>query len=56
MDIGSRFWVQAPTTDPGSAWYRDRHGLESSPGVLTMVIGGDYDPRKDISIISGSRG
>lgn len=55
MDIGSRFWVQAPTVDPGSAWFRDRHGLESKPGVLTMVIGGDYDPRKDISVISGTR-
>ena len=55
MDIGGRFWVQAPTTDPGSAWWRDRHGLESPPGVLTMVIGGDYDPRKDISVISGTR-
>lgn len=56
MDIGNRFWVQAPTTDPGSAWYRDRHGLDSPPGVLTMVVGGDYDPRRDISIISGTRG
>lgn len=55
MDIGGRFWVQAPTTDPGSAWYRDRHGLESPPGVLTMVIGGDYNPRRDISILSGTR-
>lgn len=55
MDIGGRFWVQAPTTDPGSAWFRDRHGLESPPGVLSMVIGGDYDPRKDISILSGTR-
>ena len=55
MDIGGRFWVQAPTTDPGSAWFRDRHGLESPPGILTMVIGADYDPRKDISIISGTR-
>ncbi len=56
MDIGGRFWVQAPTTDPGSAWFRDRHGLESPPGVLTMVIGGDYNPRKDMSIISAVRG
>jgi predicted phosphodiesterase len=55
MDIGGRFWVQAPTTDPGSAWFRDRHGLESPPGVLTMVIGGGYDPRRDLSVISGIR-
>lgn len=55
MDIGGRFWVQAPTTDPGSAWYRDRHGLESPPGVLTMVIGKNHDPRTDVSIISAQR-
>ena len=55
MDVGERLWVQAPTTDPGSAWFRDRHGLESPPGVLTMVIGEDYNPRKDISVISGTR-
>jgi predicted phosphodiesterase len=55
MDVGMRFWVQAPTTDPGSAWFRDRHGLESLPGVLTMVIGEGHNPRQDISVISGIR-
>lgn len=55
MDIGGRFWVQAPTTDPGSAWFRDRHGLESPPGVLTMVIGGDHNPRQDLCILTGTR-
>lgn len=55
MDVGKRFWVQAPTVDPGSAWYRDRHGVESPPGILTMVIGEDYDPRRDISILSCSK-
>lgn len=52
MDIGNRLWIQAPTTDPGSEWFRDRHGLDSPPGVLSLVIGNGYDPRKDISIIS----
>jgi len=51
MDIGTRLWVQCPTTDPGSEWFRDRQGLESKPGLLTMVIGEDHDPRRDISII-----
>jgi predicted phosphodiesterase len=55
MDIGSRFWVQAPTTDPGSAWFRDRQGLESNAGLLTMVIGEGYDPRQDVSIIPATR-
>ena len=51
MDIGDRLWLQCPTTDPGSEWFRDRAGLESKPGLLTMVLGGDYDPREFISVI-----
>jgi hypothetical protein len=51
MDYGSRFWVQAPTLDGGSDWYRDKTGKEAHPGLLTMVIGKDYDPRKDLSVI-----
>jgi predicted phosphodiesterase len=51
MDIGQRFWVQAPTLDGGSNWFRDKKGLDSHPGLLTMVIGENHDPRKDLSII-----
>jgi predicted phosphodiesterase len=51
MDIGDRLWIQAPTTDPGSEWFRDRAGLESKPGLLTMVIGDDFDPREYISVL-----
>lgn len=52
MDVGERLWVQAPTTDPGSEWFRDRAGMESKPGLLTMVIGGEYEPREFISILA----
>jgi predicted phosphodiesterase len=51
MDIGTRLWVQAPTTDPGSEWYRDRAGLESKPGLLTLILGENYDPREFISVL-----
>ena len=51
MDVGDRLWCQCPTTDPGSEWFRDRAGLESKPGLLTMVFGGDFDPREFISVI-----
>lgn len=51
MDIGDRLWCQCPTTDPGSEWFRDRAGLESKPGLLTMVFGGDFDPREYLSVI-----
>jgi predicted phosphodiesterase len=51
MDIGDRLWCQCPTTDPGSEWFRDRAGLESKPGLLTMTIGGSFDPREFISVL-----
>jgi predicted phosphodiesterase len=51
LDIGTRFWAQCPTLDGGSGWFKERRGLDSHPGVLTMVIGGDYDPRRDLSIL-----
>lgn len=54
QDIGSRLWVQAPTIDPGSDWYRDRTGASARPGVLSIVFGGDYDPREFISVLSVS--
>lgn len=52
MDIGERLWVQAPTTDPGSEWFRDRAGMNSKPGLLTMVIGGSYELREHISVLA----
>jgi predicted phosphodiesterase len=52
QDVGARLWVQAPTVDPGSDWFRDRTGASSRPGVLTMVLGGDYDPREFINVLS----
>lgn len=55
LDIGTRFWAQCPTLDGGSGWFKDRKGLDSHPGVLTMVIGGDHDPRRDISILRVKR-
>ncbi len=51
QDISHRLWVQCPTTDPGSEWFRDRSGMESRPGLLTMVLGGDFDPRERINVL-----
>ena len=51
MDVGERLWLQAPTTDPGSDWFRDRAGMSSKPGILTMVIGENYEPRENISVL-----
>jgi hypothetical protein len=55
MDIGGRFWAQCPTVDSGSAWFRDRRGLESNPGILTMVVGKNHDPRLDVSVIPANK-
>jgi predicted phosphodiesterase len=52
MDVGERLWIQAPTTDPGSEWFRDRAGMNSKPGLLTLVVGGDYEPREHISVLA----
>ncbi len=51
-DIGERLWLQCPTTDPGSEWFRDRSGMNSKPGLLTMVMGGSYEPRENISVLA----
>lgn len=35
---GSRFWVQAPTMDAGSGWYRLTSGEDSKPGVACFEL------------------
>jgi hypothetical protein len=36
--IGNRWWFQAPANDAGSAWYTNRSGEFSSPGILTFTV------------------
>ena len=50
-DIGDRLWVQAPTTDPGSDWWRDRSGDVSRPGILTVAFGNGIDPREWLGVL-----
>ena len=52
QNLGPRFWVQIPSMDGGSAWFRDRHGLDSPTGIVTMVVGEDHDPRRDLAVIN----
>jgi hypothetical protein len=35
---GSKFWIQCPTSDAGSDWYRRKAGLDSTTGILTIEI------------------
>lgn len=37
---GGRTWVQAPSLDGGSTWWRHRTGQDAPPGLITMVVGG----------------
>ncbi|MEI6598168.1 MAG: hypothetical protein WCL22_03910, partial [bacterium] len=51
--IGPRLWIQVPAMDGGSAWFRDRSGLESPTGIVSLVVGSEYDPRRDLAVLSG---
>lgn len=45
LDGKDRWWIQAPTLDNGSAWFRNIAGGSSEPGLLTFTIddAGDWD-------------
>lgn len=53
--LGPRLWVQIPSLDGGSAWFKDRRGLDSWTGLVSMVVGEGYDPRRDLVVLSGER-
>ena len=38
---GSKFWVQCPTSDSGSDWYRRVAGEDSTTGILTIELAKD---------------
>lgn len=49
----SKWWVQAPTADNGSDWYRTIRGDDSDPGLLvfTLRAGTDGYPFHDLEIL-----
>lgn len=51
QQVGPNLWVQIPSLDGGSAWFRDRQGLDSPPGLVAMVVGEGYDPRRDLVVL-----
>lgn len=53
QQVGPRLWVQTPAMDGGSAWWRDKAGLDSPTGIVSMVVGEDYDPRRDLVVLAG---
>lgn len=53
--VGPRLWLQIPAMDGGSPWFRERSGLDSPTGLVSFVMGSDYDPRKDLSVLAGEQ-
>jgi predicted phosphodiesterase len=51
-NVGKRLWIQIPSLDGGSAWFRDRRGYDSPHGIVSFVIGADYDPRRDLAVLT----
>lgn len=51
--VGPRMWIQVPAMDGGSAWFRDKSGLESPTGIVSLVVGEGYDPRRDLAVLAG---
>ena len=53
--VGPRLWIQVPAMDGGSAWFRDKSGLESPTGIVSLVVGNGYDPRRDLAVLAGEQ-
>jgi len=53
--VGPRMWIQVPAMDGGSAWFRDKSGLESPTGIVSLVVGDCYDPRRDLAVLAGEQ-
>ena len=53
--VGTRLFIQNPAMDGGSAWFRDKSGLESHPGIVSMVVGDGFDARRELVVLGGFR-
>jgi predicted phosphodiesterase len=53
QQVGPRLHIQVPAMDGGSPWFRNRRGLESPSGIVSLVIGDGYDARRDLCVLAG---
>jgi hypothetical protein len=53
QSVGPRLFIQNPAMDNGSAWFRDKSGLESQPGIVSLVVGEGIDPRRELVVLGG---
>jgi hypothetical protein len=55
--LNHRLWIQLPAMDGGSAWFSDRTGMggNTPSGIVSLVVGKGYDPRRDLVVVSGEQ-
>jgi predicted phosphodiesterase len=53
--VGMRLFIQNPAMDNGSGWFRDKSGLESHPGITSLVVGEGFDARRELVVLGGFR-
>lgn len=51
--VGPNLWIQTPAMDGGSPWWKNARGLDSPTGIVSLVVGEGYDPRRDLVVLSG---
>jgi hypothetical protein len=47
----SKWWLQAPTIDNGSDWFRNKAGQDSDPGLLVFAINEDGFDLQSLAVI-----
>jgi hypothetical protein len=54
-NFNHRLWIQVPAMDGGSMWFADRTGMgdRTPTGIVSLVVGEGYDPRRDLVVIGG---
>ena len=55
QSVGMRLFIQNPAMDNGSGWFRDKSGLESHPGITSLVVGEGFDARRELVVLGGFR-
>lgn len=55
QSVGTRLFIQNPAMDNGSSWFRDKSGLESHPGITSLVVGAGFDARRELVVLGGFR-
>jgi hypothetical protein len=53
QNFNHRLWIQVPAMDGGSHWFADRTGMGGATphGIVSLVVGEGYDPRRDLVVL-----